>query len=50
MILKDLSDVAGKTVELGAGSGNFREFKPDILFAPLRKGLAFRTYVVIEKL
>ena len=30
-ILKDLGHGKGKTVELGAGSGNFKEFKPGVL-------------------
>jgi SAM-dependent methyltransferase len=30
-ILGDLSRGKGKTVELGAGSGNFKEFKPDVI-------------------
>lgn len=30
-ILRDLKSGVGKTVELGAGSGNFKEFKPDII-------------------
>lgn len=35
MILADLSPVPGKTLELGAGSGNFKEFKPDVISADI---------------
>lgn len=35
MILEDLSTTGGKTVELGAGSGNFKEFKPDVISADI---------------
>ncbi len=34
-IIKDLSSSRGKTVELGAGSGNFKEYKPDIISADI---------------
>lgn len=34
-IIRDLSPVAGDTIELGAGSGNFKEFKPDVLAADI---------------
>jgi len=30
-IISDLKQGGGKTVELGSGSGNFKEFKPDII-------------------
>ena len=30
-IISNLSNVPGKTLELGSGSGNFKEFKPDII-------------------
>jgi SAM-dependent methyltransferase len=30
-IIRDLSPIDGPTVELGAGSGNFKEFKPDVI-------------------
>jgi SAM-dependent methyltransferase len=30
-ILKDLKDSKGKTIELGAGIGNFKEFKPGVV-------------------
>jgi SAM-dependent methyltransferase len=30
-ILRDLKNSTGKTIELGAGSGNFKEFKPDVV-------------------
>ena len=35
LIIKDLSVSEGKTVELGAGSGNFKEFKPDVISADI---------------
>jgi len=34
-IMNDLSSAAGKTVELGGGSGNFKEFKPDVVSADI---------------
>ncbi len=34
-ILNDLSFSDGKTVELGGGSGNFKEFKPDVVSADI---------------
>jgi len=34
-IIRDLSPVKGDTVELGAGSGNFKEFKPDVISADI---------------
>lgn len=37
MILNDLKKNCGKTVELGAGSGNFKEFKPDVISADIEK-------------
>lgn len=33
--MKDLFSGSGKTVELGAGSGNFKEFKPDVISADI---------------
>lgn len=30
-IIDNLSNVPGKTLEIGSGSGNFKEFKPDII-------------------
>lgn len=36
-ILKDLSSKDGKTIELGAGSGNFKEFKPDTISSDVEK-------------
>lgn len=36
-ILKYLSPAEGKTIELGAGSGNFKEFKPDVISADIEK-------------
>jgi SAM-dependent methyltransferase len=35
MILKDLKSGSGKTVELGAGTGNFKEFKSDVISADI---------------
>ncbi|MEO8664075.1 MAG: class I SAM-dependent methyltransferase [Ignavibacteria bacterium] len=34
-IITNLSDVEGKTVELGAGSGNFKDYKPDVISADI---------------
>ena len=34
-IINDLFSGRGKTVELGAGSGNFKEFKPDVISADI---------------
>jgi SAM-dependent methyltransferase len=34
-IISDLFSGSGKTVELGAGSGNFKEFKPDVISADI---------------
>ena len=34
-IIKDLSNGNGKTIELGAGSGNFKEYKPDVISADI---------------
>jgi SAM-dependent methyltransferase len=34
-ILSDLKDTPQKTIELGAGSGNFKEFKPDVISADI---------------
>lgn len=36
-ILSDLSVSSGKTVELGGGSGNFKEFKPDVVSSDIEK-------------
>ncbi|UCH94069.1 MAG: class I SAM-dependent methyltransferase [Candidatus Aminicenantes bacterium] len=30
-ILKDINNSSGRAIELGAGSGNFKEFKPDVV-------------------
>ena len=35
MILNDMSSTGGKNIELGAGSGNFKEFKPDVISADI---------------
>lgn len=37
MIITDLSKVEGPTVELGAGSGNFKEFYPQAISADIEK-------------
>lgn len=37
MIIADLSEVEGPTVELGAGSGNFKEFYPQAISADIEK-------------
>ncbi|MBK6876271.1 MAG: hypothetical protein IPG99_07425 [Ignavibacteria bacterium] len=37
MIIADLSKVEGPTVELGAGSGNFKEFYPQAISADIEK-------------
>ena len=37
MIIADLSEVEGPTVELGAGSGNFKEFFPQAISADIEK-------------
>jgi SAM-dependent methyltransferase len=37
MIIADLSEVEGPTVELGAGSGNFKEFFPEAISADIEK-------------
>jgi hypothetical protein len=34
-IINDLSSVKGDTVELRAGSGNFKEFKPDVILSDI---------------
>ncbi len=34
-ILTDLKETPLKTIELGAGSGNFKEFKPDVISADI---------------
>lgn len=36
-IIDNLSTVEGKTVELGAGSGNFKDYKPDVISADIDK-------------
>lgn len=36
-ILKDLVASDGQTIELGAGGGNFKEFKPDIISSDIEK-------------
>jgi len=36
-IIDNLSEVNGKTVELGAGSGNFKEYMPDVISADIDK-------------
>jgi len=36
-ILKDLKNGCGKTVELGAGTGNFKEYKPDTISSDIEK-------------
>lgn len=36
-IISNLSDVKGITLELGAGSGNFKEFKKDVVSADIEK-------------
>ncbi len=36
-ILKDIKSENGKTLELGAGSGNFKEFKPETISADIEK-------------
>lgn len=36
-ILKDLKQGTGKTIELGAGSGNFKQFKPDVISSDIEK-------------
>ncbi len=36
-ILKDLKNGPGKTVELGAGTGNFKEYKPDAISSDIEK-------------
>lgn len=36
-ILKDLKTGYGKTVELGAGTGNFKEYKPDVISSDIEK-------------
>ncbi|MDQ3021268.1 MAG: class I SAM-dependent methyltransferase [Bacteroidota bacterium] len=37
MIIKNLSSVGGKSLELGAGSGNFKEFMPEVISADIDK-------------
>ncbi len=37
MIIDDLSEVEGPTLELGAGSGNFKEFYPQAISADIEK-------------
>jgi len=36
-IIDSLSSIDGKTVELGAGSGNFKEYMPDVISADIDK-------------
>jgi len=36
-IIDSLSNIDGKTVELGAGSGNFKEYMPDVISADIDK-------------
>jgi SAM-dependent methyltransferase len=36
-ILADLSPVAGPTLEVGSGIGNFKEFKPDVVTSDIEK-------------
>lgn len=36
-IINSLSSIEGKTIELGAGSGNFKEYKPDVISADIEK-------------
>lgn len=36
-ILLDIKDGTGKTVELGAGGGNFKKFKPDVIAADIEQ-------------
>lgn len=36
-IISDLSDIKGKSLELGAGSGNFKEYYPEIISADIEK-------------
>ncbi len=36
-IIDNLSKVSGKTVELGAGSGNFKDYMPDVISADIDK-------------
>lgn len=36
-IISDLSSETGKTVELGAGSGNFKDYMPDVISADIDK-------------
>lgn len=36
-IIKDIKNSGGKTVEIGAGSGNFKEFKPNIISSDIYK-------------
>src|SRR5688572_21187305 len=36
-IISDLSQNKGKTLEIGAGTGNFKEFKPDAISSDIEK-------------